>query len=74
MDRCCVQSFVDKGFRDGFKLAAFGDRHQCETCGQVYVLQRVHEQAPASGAIGPYEFVVTNPDSVVHYTWQPITH
>jgi hypothetical protein len=72
MDQCCMQSFVSKGFRDGFKLAAFGDRHTCETCGMVYMLQRVRERWP--NAIGPSEFVVTDKDGPVHYTWQPVTH
>lgn len=74
MDRCCVQSFVDKGFREGFKLAMFGDRHRCETCGQVYELKQVEERAPPPGTIGPYEFVVTEKNTVIHYTWQPVIH
>lgn len=76
MDRCCVESFVNKGFREGFKLAVFGDRHTCETCRQVYELKRVQERErlPPAGTIGPFEFVVSEPDSVLHYTWQPVTH
>lgn len=72
MDRCCMQSFVAKGLREGFKLAAFGDRHTCEACGMVYVLQRVRERWPSK--IGPCEFVVTDREGPVHYTWEPITH
>lgn len=76
MDRCCAQSFVNKGFREGFKLAVFGDRHTCEACGQIYVLERVRERAPEPGTIGQFEFVVTDTEenTVAHYTWQPLTH
>lgn len=70
-----MHSFVEKGFREGFKLAAFGDRHACETCGQVYVLEQVRERAPLlPDTIGPYEFEVTTGDTVAHYTWRPLTH
>jgi hypothetical protein len=77
MDRCCMQSFVRKGFREGFKLANFGDRYTCETCGQVFVLQRVEERersAESMSAIGPNEFEVVSPDAVIHYTWEPLKH
>jgi hypothetical protein len=71
-----MQSFVAKGFREGFKLAAFGEKHTCEGCGQVYVLQRAEprEHSSAPSAIGPNEFEVTDPEGVVHYTWQPLMH
>jgi hypothetical protein len=72
MDRCCMHSFVTKGFREGFKLANFGDRHRCETCGQVYVLERADEKR--NGVIGPNEFEVTDGGRTVHYTWQPLRH
>lgn len=59
MDDCCVRSFVDKGFREGFKLAVFGARHTCPTCGQVFELRRRPEaDTPEAEA----------------YTWQPVTH
>lgn len=67
-----MQSFVSKGFREGFKLANFGDRHTCETCGQVFVLKEMKDREP--GVVGPNEFVVSDKDSVIHYTWQPVTH
>lgn len=71
-----MQSFVAKGFREGFRLAAFGDKHTCELCGQVYVLERVEarERSAAPSAIGPNEFETHGPNGIVHYTWQPLKH
>lgn len=68
MDQCCVQSFVLKGIREGFRVVpdhviAFGPvsarQHRCETCGQVYELQKAPDQ---------------NVDGFTHYIWQPVKH
>jgi hypothetical protein len=70
-----MQAFVAKGFREGFKLANFGDRFTCGTCGQVFVLQRMEERPLGDGGdIGPNEFELHSPKGIVHYTWQPLKH
>ena len=59
MDDCCVRSFVEKGFREGFKLSPPHERHTCVTCGQVFELKRAPEG---------------DTPTHLHYTWQPVTH
>lgn len=75
MERCCQQSFVAKGLSEGFKLANFGDRHRCATCGQVWVLQRAQDCTDErGGVVGPNEFKLHDGRTMVHYIWEPVTH
>ena len=59
MDDCCLRAFVDKGFREHFRLGDPGDRFRCPTCGQVYEMTRAPEYDTPTHQ---------------HYTWQPVTH
>jgi hypothetical protein len=59
MDDCCVKSFVDWGFRTGFRTGDEGEQHTCKTCGQVFELKR-----------NPKNDTPTHKG----YTWQPVVH
>lgn len=59
MDDCCVRSIMEQGFRDHLKLLAPIDRLTCQTCGQVYELQRAPEGDTPTHR---------------HYVWRPVTH
>lgn len=52
MPPCCVHSFVEKGFRENFRLATAGQTHRCETCGRHYILD------PTWREIGTWDFYI----------------